>query len=110
MDRRVKPGDDGYRRTMSTRIGPIIAIACSAALLIELPAAESRAQDLRRSTVWDLALGKAIAAQPPPAEFRGFACGSDGGAPRQPLTSWSDFPRCRAEPNGLHEVYFEYDD
>ena len=43
-------------------------------------------------------------------EFRAFACGSNGGAPRAPLTGWSDFARCRAEPNGLHEVYFEYDD
>src|SRR5262249_36341336 len=30
--------------------------------------------------------------------------------PRQPLTGWSDFMRCAAEPNGLREVYFEYDD
>src|SRR5216683_582950 len=68
------------------------------------------AQDLRRATVWDLKLGQPISAQPSPDEFRGFACGSNGGAPRQRLTGWSDFARCGAEPNGLHEVYFEYDD
>ena len=51
-----------------------------------------------------------VAAQPAPEEFRGFACGSNGGAPRQQLTGWTDFARCRAEPDGLHEVYFEYDD
>jgi hypothetical protein len=77
-----------------------LALVCSAA----------GAEDLRRASIWDLKLGEKIAAQPPAAEFRGFACGSDGGAPRQPLTGWSDFPRCRPEPNGLHEVYFEYDD
>jgi hypothetical protein len=68
------------------------------------------AQDLRRATVWDLKLGQPISAQPSPDEFRGFACGSNGGAPRQRLTGWSGFARCAAEPNGLHEVYFEYDD
>jgi hypothetical protein len=68
------------------------------------------AQDLRRASVWDLKLGQPISAQPSPDEFRGFACGSNGGPPRQRLTGWSDFARCGAEPSGLHEVYFEYDD
>src|SRR5262249_46529413 len=63
-----------------------------------------------RAARGDLKRGEPIAAQPSPNEFRGFACGSNGGAPRQPLTGWRDFPRCRAEPDGLHEVYFEYDD
>jgi len=68
------------------------------------------AQELRRASVWDLRLGQPIAAQPSADEFRGFACGSNGGPPRQRLTGWSDFARCAAEPGGLHEVYFEYDD
>src|SRR5258708_27938818 len=68
------------------------------------------AQDLRRATVWDLKLGQPISAQPSSDEFRGFACGSNGGAPRQRLTGWSGFARCGAEPNGLREIYFEYDD
>ena len=68
------------------------------------------AQDLRRASVWDLKPGEPIAAQPAPAEFRGFACGSNGGPPRQPLSGWSDFKRCAAEADGLREVYFEYDD
>src|SRR5712691_10114894 len=72
--------------------------------------AAADAQPLRRSNIWDLKLGEPIAAQPSPNEYRAFACGSNGGAPRQPLTGWSDFARCRAEPSGLHEVYFEYDD
>jgi len=70
----------------------------------------AEAQNLRRSTVWDLKLGQPIAAQPGVQEFRAFACGSNGGAPRLGLTGWSDFARCRAEPDGLYEVYFEYDD
>ena len=68
------------------------------------------AEELHRATVWDLKLGQPISAQPSPNEFRGFACGSDGGPPRQRLSGWSDFARCGAEPSGLHEVYFEYDD
>src|SRR5437899_5232109 len=83
-------------------------ILCAAILLSALVPAT--AQQLRRATLWDLKLGEPIAAQPSPDEFRGFACGSNGGAPRQPLTGWRDFARCRAEPDGLHEVYFEYDD
>ena len=67
-------------------------------------------QSLRRATVADLKLGAHISAQPLPDEFKGFACGSNGGPPRQQLAGWSEFRRCRAEPNGLHEVYFEYDD
>jgi len=68
------------------------------------------AQELRRASVWDLRLGQPIAAQPSVDAFRGLACGSNGGPPRQRLTGWSDFARCAAEPGGLHEVYFEYDD
>jgi hypothetical protein len=68
------------------------------------------AQDLRRATIWDLKLGQPAAAQPSPSEFSGLACGADGGPPRQPLAGWSDFMRCPAEPSGLREVYFEYDD
>jgi hypothetical protein len=67
-------------------------------------------QEQRQLTIWDLKLGEPITAQPAPSEFRGFACGSNGGAPRAPLGGWSDFRRCPPEPSGLHEVYFEYDD
>jgi hypothetical protein len=72
--------------------------------------AAAPAQEPRRATVWDLKLGAGIAAQPSPDEYRGFACGSNGGPPRQRLTGWSDFARCPAEADGLREVYFEYDD
>ena len=68
------------------------------------------AQTPKRATIWDLKLGQPVAAQPLPDEFRGFACGSNGGPPRAQIKGWSDFARCRAEPDGLHEIYFEYDD
>jgi hypothetical protein len=68
------------------------------------------AEELHRSTIWDLALGAPVSAQPLPRQFQAFACGSNGGSPRAPLTGWADFKRCPAEAGGLHEVYFEYDD
>jgi len=42
--------------------------------------------------------------------FGEFACGSNGGPPRQKLDGFADFAKCRAEPNGLHEVYLRFDD
>ena len=90
---------------MAMRTGLLAAM--TALTCVSAPAA---ADDLRRATVWDLRLGQPIAAQPAPQQFRAFACASDGGAPRQRLSGWSDFMRCKAGPDGLHEVYFEYDD
>ncbi len=83
-------------------------LAATAAFLCA--AASAAAQDLRRATIWDLRLGQPIAAQPAPERFRAFACGANGGPPRQRLSGWSDFARCKAGAGGLHEVYFEYDD
>jgi hypothetical protein len=81
----------------------IIAAACALA-------APAAAQPAGRATIWDLRLGAPVAEQPPPDAFRAFACGSNGGAPRAPLTGWDGFRRCPAEAGGLREVYFEYDD
>jgi hypothetical protein len=72
--------------------------------------AAAGAQDVRRATIWDLRLGQPIAVQPAAGEFGSFACGANGGPPRQPLGGWSDFRRCAAEASGQREVYFEYDD
>ena len=78
--------------------------------MVCLMATPCSAQPMRRATIWDLKLGAPIAEQPSPNEFRAFACGSNGGPPRAPLMGWADFKRCPAEPDGMHEVYFEYDD
>src|SRR5262249_15441324 len=88
----------------------MLRLARPRAVIWPAPAAAQEGGSLRRATIWDLKLGQPIAAQPSPDEFRGFACGSNGGAPRAQLKGWSEFARCRAEPDGLHEVYFEYDD
>jgi hypothetical protein len=41
--------------------------------------------------------------------FDDFACGSNGGPPRAPLSGWDEFRKCRPESNGLHEVYVTFD-
>jgi hypothetical protein len=90
---------------------PRMPTRLAVSILIWLAAATTgSAQTLRRATIWDLKLGEPVAAQPATEEYRGFACGSNGGAPRAQLKGWSDFARCPAEPDGLREVYFEYDD
>jgi hypothetical protein len=61
-----------------------------------------------RLEVWDLKLGTGVGQLPD--EFVDLACGTNGGPPSVPLSGWSDFRRCRAEPSGLREVYFRYDD
>jgi hypothetical protein len=95
---------------MRTDVGQIMRQATGLLLTTICWSAMAGAQDLHRATVWDLKLGRPATSQPSPDEFRAFACGADGGPPRRPLRGWSDFARCPAEPNGWHEVYFEYDD
>jgi hypothetical protein len=42
--------------------------------------------------------------------FGDFACGSNGGPPRQKLDDWSGFHKCRPEASGLREIYVRFDD
>jgi hypothetical protein len=93
---------------MMTRVALLMALICPALAVAQ--GSMNGSESLRRATVWDFKLGQPIAAQPAPDEFRGLACGSNGGAPRAQLKGWGEFARCRAEADGLHEVYFEYDD
>jgi hypothetical protein len=62
-----------------------------------------------RADIWTLKLGTPASELPRDA-FIDYACGSNGGPPGQALAGWSDYRKCRAEPNGLHEVFFRYDD
>ena len=85
------------------------AIVALAALTL-LGAASDRAEEApRRADVWSLKLGTP-ASELPNNDFIDYACGSNGGPPQEPLAGWSDYDRCKSEPNGLHEVYFRYDD
>src|SRR5262249_24486221 len=62
-----------------------------------------------RADIWSLKLGTPASALPHDA-FDDYACGSNGGPPQQSLAGWADYDKCRAESNGLREVYFRYDD
>lgn len=79
--------------------GALWSAPCLAAGAPELPT---------RLEVWDLKLGTRV--DQLPDEFVDYACGTHGGPPSLPLSGWSEFRRCRAEPSGLREVYFRYDD
>jgi uncharacterized protein YjbI with pentapeptide repeats len=61
-------------------------------------------------SIWDLNLGD-HAKELDFANYGDFSCGTNGGPPSMKLESWVDFALCPAElGNGLHEVYFRYDD
>ena len=73
------------------------------------PIVQIRAQDRpTRLNVWDIHLDDAASAIPD--GFINYACGTDGGPPSIPLANFTEFKKCRPDANGLHEVYFEYDD
>ena len=88
----------------STKI--LAGIFCG--LLAAAEACAAPAERPRRLEVWDLALG--TPADQLPDEFIDLACGTNGGPPALPLNAFTEFRRCRAEPSGLREVYFRYDD
>jgi hypothetical protein len=93
------------KQGMSMRLAAMLMLG-----MLGWTAAAVAAGPFQRATIWDLKLGAPISAQPSSQEFQAFACGSNGGAPRAPLTGWADFKRCPADADGLREVYFEYDD
>jgi hypothetical protein len=85
-----------------------IAAVALGAMVFAVPAvmAQSAAE---RLTVRDLDPGTALDDMPDTLAFRDYACGSNGGPPLQRLSGWADYKLCRPDENGLHEVYFEYD-
>ncbi len=60
-------------------------------------------------SIWEVVLGQPVS-QIPEADVSEQACGTNGGPPAQPLAAFEDFAACTAEPSGLHEVTFFYDD
>jgi hypothetical protein len=92
-------------------VTPVVRLAeCFAFMLVWLaPVEQIAAQDRpARLNVWDIHIGEA--ASEIPDGFINYACGTDGGPPSVPLKNFADFKKCRPDANGLHEVYFEYDD
>jgi hypothetical protein len=80
------------------------------ALIAMLASAPAQAQDRRDpGEIRGLKLGLKAASMSLDG-FGDLACGSNGGPPRQKLDDWSDFGKCRAEPDGLYEVAARFDD
>lgn len=80
-----------------------------AALVLGASFAPVQAADARMS-VWDLKVGTKAEDMPAWIEFKGYACGSNGGPPLFQIKGWQEYKRCRPDDKGLYEVYFEYDD
>jgi len=59
--------------------------------------------------IWDIQLGTPVD-ELPEDDFVDPACGTNGGAPGLRLAGFEQFDKCRAEPSGLREVWFRYDD
>jgi len=77
-------------------------------LLAGLDAGIAAAQS--RTRIWSIEMGTPVAALPG-QEFVDPACGTNGGPPGLPLTSFEDFAQCLIESaTGLREVWFIYDD
>jgi hypothetical protein len=58
----------------------------------------------------DLLVGTPLGDLPPASAFTAYACGSNGGPPMQPLSSFAEFGECTPEADGLREVRFAYED
>jgi hypothetical protein len=82
-----------------------------AALAFALPAlaATAAAGETRAPTIWDVVLPTAVGDLPDDA-FVDPACGTNGGPPGLAIGAFENFAKCRAEPSGLREVWFRYDD
>ncbi len=59
--------------------------------------------------IWDVQLGLPVE-QVPNSAAAVISCGTKGGPASIELASFADWAQCPAEPTGLHEVQFSYDD
>ena len=60
-------------------------------------------------TIWDVRPGTP-AGDLPQDDFVDPACGTNGGPPGLRIAGFEEFAKCRAEPSGLREIWFRYDD
>jgi hypothetical protein len=86
---------------------PFVAVLL--VMVLAAPAGFSQAQEpSKRFTIWDIHLGDDASAIPD--EYVNYACGTNGGPPSRKLPNFTAFKTCKPGVDGLHEVYFEYDD
>src|SRR5215831_3153410 len=89
----------------------VASLGASLAVMLALATSAAMAAPAERPVrleIWDLKLGTPV--EQLPDGFVDYACGTNGGPPSLPVMGFRDFRRCRAEPGGLREVYFRYDD
>jgi hypothetical protein len=67
------------------------------------------AEDPLEGDLRNLKVGTAVK-DLPTSGYVGFACGQNGAPPGQALAGWAEFAQCPAEPSGLHEVAFQFDE
>ena len=60
-------------------------------------------------TIWDVRPGIPVG-DLPEDDFVDPACGTNGGPPGLRIAGFEEFAKCRAEPSGLREIWFRYDD
>lgn len=89
----------------------VLRAFCLAAVFWVPMALESVAQQKIEPdfSIWDVVLGQPVS-QIPETLVGEVACGTNGGPTAQILTAFEDFATCPAEPSGLHELTFIYDD
>ena len=85
------------------RHGVVPATALALVLLCDLALAQSRPK------IWDMKFGTPVG-ELPDEEFVDPACGTNGGPPGLRIAGFEEFEKCRAEPTGLREIWFRYDD
>ncbi len=86
-----------------------IALGGMVLAMVAGPALAQTSSSQHRTDLLDLKLGTAAKDLPEEA-FIDYACGTDGGPPGVAVGSFTDFAKCPAEPSGLHEIAFRYDD
>ncbi len=84
-------------------------LAIAATLIALASGAAAQQPETLRKEIWDIAIGQHVATISD-VGYMEIACGTNGGPRSSLIAGFGDFARCRPEPGGLHEVYFEYDD
>ncbi len=91
------------------RFGPTLAFTMAFGLAQGAMTAAAFAQLEPDFGIWNVQLGQPVT-QVPDSAAALISCGTMGGPASIELKSFADWSQCSAEPTGLHEVQFSYDD
>ena len=93
---------------MRNLVGGIL-VTIAAAFASSAPAGAQVAGIEPAPRVWEIPLGTPISDLPDNV-YTEPACGTNGGPAGASLASFADFEQCQAEPGGLREIWFRFDD